>query len=205
MNYKQWSCFLLPSYLRACCGVRIVIECLIICSSYAEIVLPLSYGVFEDYYSREIRFKYEPNFPIVGTLSTCTLYLGSPVTCILINKFPEHKRQMVWAGWLIRIISLVGASFARTVVTLMMSQSNAYSIGVILYIPVIEFVHDWAVGKRELALWCHDLLHRHHRSYLPLRPPDPVKSLWCPHCFACCCCFNFCRHWTFPASRSWLF
>ena len=71
----------------------------------------------------------------------------------LIRRWPRWRRQMIWTGWAISILSLVGASFATSIGALIVTQGALYSLGVtILYFPMISMLNEWFVAKRGLAL-----------------------------------------------------
>ena len=113
----------------------------------------LSFGVFQNYYSTHPPFAGSPDIPVVGTLATGVTYLGAPFMTPLIRQFPAWRRQMIWTGWAVSILSLVGASFARSIGALIVTQGALYSLGVtILYFPMIGMLNEWFVAKRGLAL-----------------------------------------------------
>lgn len=113
----------------------------------------LSFGVFQNYYSTHPPFAGSSSIPIVGTLATGVTYLGAPFMTPLIRWFPRWRRQMIWTGWAVSILSLIGASFARTIGPLIVTQGALYSLGVtILYFPMIGMLNEWFVAKRGLAL-----------------------------------------------------
>jgi MFS family permease len=59
---------------------------------------------------------------------------------------------MIWAGWMICIVSLVGASFSRTVWQLILTQGLGYGVGcLILYYAILSMVNEWFVERRGLA------------------------------------------------------
>lgn len=113
----------------------------------------LSFGVFQNYYSTHPPFAGSPNIAVVGTLATGVTYLGAPFMTPLIRRFPRWRRQMIWTGWALSIVSLVGASFATSIGALILTQGVLYSLGVtILYFPMIGMLNEWFVAKRGLAL-----------------------------------------------------
>ena len=114
--------------------------------------LPLSFGVFERYYAQQSVFQDDHQIPVIGTLSTSTAYLGSPIMCVLMDLLPGHKVHMVWAGWLMCAIAVFSASFTSDVPTLIATQGFLYGMGCLaLIIPLTALLYDWFVAKRGLA------------------------------------------------------
>lgn len=81
---------------------------------------PLAFGVFQDYYSEHLDDK--GNIAVIGTSGTALFYLGAPVIIPFSKRYPHWQRPMVFVGWFICIISLLGASFARNVPSLIATQ-----------------------------------------------------------------------------------
>ena len=114
---------------------------------------PLSFGVFQDYYTSHPPFTGNPHVPVIGTIATGLFYLGAPFLVPLIRRWPRWRCQMIWLGWTVLIGSLVAASFCNTVVGLIMTQGVLYSTGTtVLYWPIISMLNEWFVSKRGLAL-----------------------------------------------------
>ncbi|KAG7007423.1 hypothetical protein G7Y79_00010g029240 [Physcia stellaris] len=112
----------------------------------------LSYGVFQNYYSVNEPFQGNRNIPVIGTLATGMFYLGAPVMTPLIRRWPQWQKQMIWIGWAMTILSLVAASFAKSVGFLIAFQGVTYSTGVtIMFFPVVSMLNEWFVEKRGLA------------------------------------------------------
>lgn len=44
----------------------------------------------------------------------------------LVRRFPKYQKHMIWAGWLVCIIALVGASFATSFTGLVITQGVMY-------------------------------------------------------------------------------
>jgi MFS family permease len=59
---------------------------------------------------------------------------------------------MIWAGWLICLLSLIAASFSTTVWQLILTQGLLYGIGfLILYYAMLSMLNEWFVERRGLA------------------------------------------------------
>ena len=59
---------------------------------------PLSFGVFQDHYSRTPEFADNPYIPVVGTVASGLGYLGAPVMMLVIQRFPQYRQYMIWIG-----------------------------------------------------------------------------------------------------------
>lgn len=112
----------------------------------------LTFGVFQSYYNKQPGFANDPNIAVIGTLSTGVYYLGAPFMTYLIRTFPKSQQFMIWFGWLLCIVALIGASFSNTVFGLVATQGALYSLGVtILYYPMMGMLNEWFILKRGLA------------------------------------------------------
>ncbi len=59
---------------------------------------PLSFGVFQDYYSRLPQFAGDPYISVIGTVASGVSYLGAPFVIPVIRRYPNYQRQMIWVG-----------------------------------------------------------------------------------------------------------
>lgn len=59
---------------------------------------PLSFGVFQDYYSRLPQFADDPFIPVIGTVASGISYLGAPLIIPVVRRYPNYQRQMIWVG-----------------------------------------------------------------------------------------------------------
>ncbi|KAF5676483.1 monocarboxylate transporter 2 [Fusarium circinatum] len=113
---------------------------------------PLSFGVFQDYYSRIPAFASSPYIGVVGTIASGLGYIGAPFIMPFIQKHQRWRRQMIWVGWPICIGGLVAGSFANTLGTLILTQGVAYGIGfLILYYPILMMVNEYWIARRGMA------------------------------------------------------
>jgi hypothetical protein len=87
---------------------------------------PLSFGVFQNYYSQLPQFKNDPYLPIVGSMATGLAYLGGPFMIPLVKRFPKYHKHMILVGWPLCIIALVAGSFATTLPGLVITQGVMY-------------------------------------------------------------------------------
>lgn len=113
---------------------------------------PLSFGVFQDYYSRQPQFQASQNITVIGTLSTSIYFLGAPLAMPLVKRFQRWQRQMVVVGSACCVLSLLAASFCDTVGGLIATQGVFYGFGfLILYFPLLCMLNEWFVQRRGLA------------------------------------------------------
>ena len=59
---------------------------------------PLSYGVFQDYYSQLPEFAGNPYVSVVGTVSSGLGYLGAPLVTPIIRRYSKYRRYMIMVG-----------------------------------------------------------------------------------------------------------
>ena len=166
------------------------------CDSDADKPLgfPFSFGIFQDYYSTHAPFSKEPSgiavigtsamvwlfntdvfFPFLHALLTLDtsikgiMYLGSPFSFALLQRFPLYRRHCAVLGLFIMVIGLVASSFATRVSHLILTQGVLYAIGgSMLYTPTIIFLDEWFVARKGLAfgvMWAgtgnnHPCLHQ---------------------------------------------
>ncbi|OAA79454.1 Major facilitator superfamily transporter [Akanthomyces lecanii RCEF 1005] len=113
---------------------------------------PLSYGVFQQYYSTIPEFAGNRYIGVVGTIASGLGYLGAPVVMPLIQRKQQWLRPMIWIGWPVCILSLVAGSFATTLEVLILTQGVAYGLGfLIFYYPILHMVSEYWVARRGMA------------------------------------------------------
>jgi MFS family permease len=113
---------------------------------------PISFGVFQNYYSQLPEFADEPNIAVVGTISQAMSYLGAPLVAPLVKRYPKYRRLMIFIGWPVCLLGLVAGSFATRLAGLVITQGFMYGLGfVILYYPIVSMVNEWWVLRRGMA------------------------------------------------------
>ncbi|KAH7329688.1 major facilitator superfamily domain-containing protein [Stachybotrys elegans] len=113
---------------------------------------PLSFGVFQEYYSRVPEFSGNRYISVVGTVASGLGYLGAPIIMPVIQRYPRQQRVLIWVGWPICIIGLVSGSFATTLEMLILSQGVAYGLGfLIFYYPIVNMLNEYWVARRGMA------------------------------------------------------
>tara|TARA_R110002003_G_scaffold1048_20_gene22349 strand:- start:7281 stop:8660 length:1380 start_codon:yes stop_codon:yes gene_type:complete len=113
---------------------------------------PLSFGVFQNYYTRLPEFKDNPYVSVVGTSASGISYLGAPVIIPLIRRWSRYRMHMILVGWPLCIAGLVAGSFADRLGTLILTQGVMYGVGfIIFYYPILSMVDEYWVRRRGLA------------------------------------------------------
>ncbi|KIW01107.1 uncharacterized protein PV09_07395 [Verruconis gallopava] len=113
---------------------------------------PLSFGVFQNYYSQLPEFKGDPFIAIVGTTASGISYIAAPIVIPFIRRYSMYRCQMIWFGWPVCLLALVAGSFARSLPTLIVTQGVMYGVGfTIFYYPIISMVNDYWITRRGLA------------------------------------------------------
>ncbi|KAK0942070.1 hypothetical protein LTR29_006315 [Friedmanniomyces endolithicus] len=114
---------------------------------------PLAFGVFQRHYASHPQFRsHSALIPSIGTLATGVSYLGMPFTNAIALRFPRWRRGMGVAGWLLCLLGLVCASFARETWELVVFQGAVYGVGwVVCYTPLLFMLNEWFVERRGLA------------------------------------------------------
>ncbi|KAJ8131188.1 hypothetical protein O1611_g2438 [Lasiodiplodia mahajangana] len=113
---------------------------------------PLSFGVFQKYYSKVPEFAGNRYVSVVGTIASGVGYLGAPVVMPFIQRYPRWRRQMIWIGWSICIAGLALGSFSTTLEVLILTQGVAYGIGfLIFYYPILSMVNEYWIARRGMA------------------------------------------------------
>jgi len=59
---------------------------------------PLSFGVFQNYYSRLPEFKDSPFISVIGTVASGMSYMAAPVMINIIKRFKKYRRTMIYIG-----------------------------------------------------------------------------------------------------------
>ncbi|KAK1656821.1 major facilitator superfamily transporter [Colletotrichum godetiae] len=127
----------------------------ILASFVAEAVLwgfPLSYGVFQDYYSKHPALKHDPSIAVIGTVATSVYYLGGPLATPFAARFQAWQRHMIIVGWLGCALSLLIASFATSVPGLIATQGFLYGFAFLFVnYPLLRMLNGWFIKRRGLA------------------------------------------------------
>lgn len=117
---------------------------------------PLSFGVFQVYYSTHEPFSHESSqssgIAAPGTTATGVAYFASPFFGIAMQRYPHTRRPAMCLGLVAMVAGLIGASFCNTVTGLIATQGVLYGIGcILLYFPAQLFLDEWFVKRKALA------------------------------------------------------
>lgn len=113
---------------------------------------PLSFGVFQEYYSRMPEFKENRYTSVIGTTASGISYLGAPLATPLVRRWSNYRTQMILVGWPLCIAGLVAGSFADRLGTLILTQGVMYGLGfIIFYYPILTMVDEFWVRRRGMA------------------------------------------------------
>ncbi|KAH0004063.1 MFS general substrate transporter, partial [Aureobasidium melanogenum] len=113
---------------------------------------PLSFGIFQEYYSTLPQFENNKYITYIGSIATGICYMGAPLMAPLVKRFPRWQGTMVKVGWVICLGALVAGSFVESIGGLIVTQGVMYGTGyLIIFYPVVSMVNEWWVTRRGLA------------------------------------------------------
>nr|OQO30280.1 hypothetical protein B0A51_03106 [Rachicladosporium sp. CCFEE 5018] len=116
---------------------------------------PLSFGVFQQYYSQLPEFQDSAFISVIGTVASGLSYLAAPVMISVVRRFARYRKLMIWVGLSIRaicILSLLASSFATTLGGLVATQGVLYGLGFItFYYPILSILNEYWIARRGLA------------------------------------------------------
>ncbi|CZT51492.1 uncharacterized protein RSE6_12641 [Rhynchosporium secalis] len=99
---------------------------------------PISFGVFQDFYSKQPEFEGNSQIAPIGTMAQGLCYLGAPLVAILTKRFSKYHSQQIWVAWPLCMGGLAAASFTSTVGGLIATQGIMYGLGfVTLIYPIL--------------------------------------------------------------------
>ena len=115
--------------------------------------IPLSYGVFQAYYSSHEPFSKDPSLlSLVGTVSTGLTYMSGSFMFPLMDRYPRARKPTLWIGYVVLVAAYLSASFATTAWQLVLTQGILSGTGVaLLYTPTFIWLGEWFVLKRGFA------------------------------------------------------
>jgi MFS family permease len=89
----------------------------------------------------------------IGVLSSGVPFMGAPFMTCMCKTYPQiNRRYYVLLGWAICVASLVGASFSKSLLPLIMTQGLLYGVGVfIMDGPVLLILNTWFFKRRGFA------------------------------------------------------
>ena len=118
-----------------------------------ETGFPISFGVFQEYYTAHEPFSSNPSgIAIIGTSSTGIMYLSCPILFAAFRHWPQIRRSCLLIGLVINSLAIFAASFSTEVFHLILTQGVLYAIGgVLIYCPTIVFLDEWFIKKKGMA------------------------------------------------------
>lgn len=112
----------------------------------------LSFGVFQRYYSNHELFRDSNSIPTIGALATGVSYLVTPFVNEVVIRWPQRRRSLCVAGWLLCLIGPLGASFASKAWQLVLFQGFIEGVGWNIWaMPSMFILNEHWVAKRGLA------------------------------------------------------
>ncbi|KAI0881989.1 MFS monocarboxylate transporter [Annulohypoxylon maeteangense] len=114
---------------------------------------PFSYGVFQSYYSTHPPFSDHPEgLPAVGTTALGTLYLTSPPSFIILQRYQSHRRLALIVGSVVTCLAVLASAFATKVWHLLLTQGILYGLGAsVVNTVTIQFLNEWFIERKGLA------------------------------------------------------
>jgi hypothetical protein len=80
------------------------------------------------------------------------MYLTAPIIYSVLQRYRSYRKTIIITGFIIMLSSLAGASFANTVLQLLVTQGILYGLGgSLLYFPIFSYVDEWFLKHRGLA------------------------------------------------------
>ncbi|KAL7626422.1 hypothetical protein AAE478_003194 [Parahypoxylon ruwenzoriense] len=111
-----------------------------------------SFGVFQDYYSVNQPFAGSDSIAAIGTTTTGTMYIGTPVVVTLSRLYPRLARWFCIIGLSITSLAIALSSFCTTVPQLIITQGLVAGVGgCIAYSPCVLYIDEWFVKRKGMA------------------------------------------------------
>jgi predicted MFS family arabinose efflux permease len=113
---------------------------------------PLSFGVFQNYYSSRPEYRNQPYVSVIGTVASGISYMGAPIIIPFLKRARKYRSHMIWSGWLLCIAGILGSSFTHTLGLVIFCQGVMYGVGfTIFYYPILAMVNEYWVARRGMA------------------------------------------------------
>ncbi|XPT03371.1 hypothetical protein M3J09_012465 [Ascochyta lentis] len=113
---------------------------------------PISFGVFQSYYSQHPLFETSNSIPSIGALVLGLPFLLLCITSPLCLRYSKHLTTIMFSGWIMFNASLLFASIATDAWQLVLTQGLLYGVGWrICYTPVYIILNEWFEKRRGLA------------------------------------------------------
>ncbi|XDG01063.1 hypothetical protein ABKA04_000678 [Annulohypoxylon sp. FPYF3050] len=114
---------------------------------------PFSYGVFQSYYSTHPPFSdHREGLPTVGTTALGILYLTSPPSFIILQRYQSYRRPALIVGSVVTGLAILASAFATQVWHLVLTQGVLYGLGAsVVNTVTIQFLNEWFIERKGLA------------------------------------------------------
>lgn len=113
----------------------------------------LAFGVLQEYYTSTRLFPSNTGIAAIGTTTTGAMYLSAPLFLWVFSRWPKARLWSMWASIPCVAVSLIGASFARSVSQLLVCQGIVFALGGnALVLPNVNLINEWFLQKRGLAI-----------------------------------------------------
>ncbi|OTB17889.1 hypothetical protein K445DRAFT_264192 [Daldinia sp. EC12] len=114
---------------------------------------PFSYGVFQSYFSTHPPFSDHPGgLPAVGTTALGILYLSSPPSFIILQRYQAYRRSALIVGSAVTCLAILASAFATKVWHLLLTQGVLYGLGAsVVNTVTIQFLNEWFIERKGLA------------------------------------------------------
>lgn len=114
-----------------------------ICIWFIASNFALFYDVFQNYYFVYEFFQKNKNIFVIDILIIDMFYLKAFVMTLLIRRWSQWQKQMIWIEWTMIILNLIATNFAKFVEFLIAFQKVTYSIDVtIMFFFVISMLNE---------------------------------------------------------------
>lgn len=58
----------------------------------------MSFGVFQNYFSRLPEYANQPFVSVIGTVATGISYMGAAIIIPIVKRVPQHRSYITWTG-----------------------------------------------------------------------------------------------------------
>lgn len=136
--------------------------------------MPLSFGIFEKFYSSIEPFSSEPGIPAIGSSSLVShvahklrlyaspgkltqkqqglAYFLSPLLLTSLQRWPSQRKNVSVLGLVFLSTGIFAASFATHTYHLIFTQGLLYGIGgAMIYNPFLFYLDEWFIKRKGLA------------------------------------------------------
>ena len=81
------------------------------------------------------------------------MYLSTPVVALLTQRWPQWSRPAMCVAAAVMVVSLIAASFCKSVSGLLATQGVMYALGgLTVYYPSIKYIDEWFHARKGMVL-----------------------------------------------------